>query len=62
MKLIKKHEVLGIIAKSNSSLYSDIKLGLMAPPVSIGEKVISEIKKVCKWFLQKAISEFFPNV
>ena len=41
MKLVKKNEVVGIIAKSNTSLYSDIKMGYMTPPVSIGENSVA---------------------
>lgn len=41
MKLIKKHYVLAEIAKSNTSLYSDIKMGYMTPPVSIGENSVA---------------------
>lgn len=41
MKLIRKPEVLGLIAKSNTTLYSDIKLGLMTPPVPIGENSVA---------------------
>jgi prophage regulatory protein len=36
MRLLKKPEVLRLIAKSNTTLYSDIKLGVMTPPVRLG--------------------------
>lgn len=41
IKLIKKPEVLQLTAKSNTTLYSDIKLGLMTPPVPIGENSVA---------------------
>jgi|GEM_PF-1711248 prophage regulatory protein len=41
MKLIKKREVLDFIAKSNTTLYSDIKLGIFTPPVVIGENSVA---------------------
>lgn len=47
MKLIKKPEVLGIIAKSNTMLYDDIKHGLMTPPVQIGENSVAWPKHEC---------------
>jgi len=41
MKLIKNPEVLALIAKSNTTLYSDIKLGLMTPPIQLGKNSVA---------------------
>lgn len=47
MKLLKKPEVLALIAKSNTTLYSDIKQGLMTPPVPIGENSVAWPQHEC---------------
>ena len=41
MKLIKLSPVLGLTAKSRTAHYSDIKSGLMTPPVRLGENSVA---------------------
>lgn len=41
MKLLKKPDVLALTAKSNTTHYSDIKDGLMTPPVRLGENSVA---------------------
>jgi prophage regulatory protein len=41
MKLIKKNELLGLIAKSNTTLYSDISLGMFTKSIQIGENAVA---------------------
>jgi prophage regulatory protein len=41
MKLIRLPQVLGLTAKSRTSHYSDIKKGLMTPPVNLGANSVA---------------------
>jgi prophage regulatory protein len=41
MRLLKKTEVLKLTAKSNTTLYSDIKLGLMIPACKISQNSVA---------------------
>lgn len=41
MKLLKLPQVLGLTAKSRSTHYQEIKLGLMPPPVRLGEQSVA---------------------
>lgn len=41
MRLLKKPDVLALTAKSNTTHYSDIKDGLMTPPVRLGENSVA---------------------
>lgn len=44
MKLIKLPEVLGLTAKSRSTHYHEIKIGLMPPPVRLGEQSVAWVE------------------
>lgn len=41
MKLLRLPQVLGLTAKSRTSHYSDIKKGLMTPPVNLGANSVA---------------------
>ena len=44
MKLLKLPQVLGLTAKSRSTHYHEVKIGLMPPPIKLGEHSVAWVE------------------